>query len=376
MHKPLITKAEVLITRRCNIQCGTCRVIEPALDLFGKPTMGAHAEMSVERWCRAYDVIFDCMGASFSAIYGGEPLVFGDDKLCEIFKHLAKKRNGQRDFSIISNGIGLNRTRAQRFLRAGLESWTSSVDCYTEEELGDKHMNGKTRAGLRALELTKQLGYRDTMAIVTITARNLDYVIPTVEFLCKQGHWVGIDVLHYQRGDGQYTFSSTREQMFKMGVLLGPGHMDKLSSIADTLMERHSDLLVFPTMRVLEMMKEQRYAVDLTWKCTPAHAITVDYNGLIGLCDDRMPTGYSDERRKLAVRMNPARRAWHILDFELEGKKLLKQWDRFLRWYAADLKHCDGCFWMTHVLTVDALRDSKLREHYIHHRTPGQLTER
>jgi molybdenum cofactor biosynthesis enzyme MoaA len=371
--KPLITKAEVLLTRRCNIKCGTCAVIEPALDpVTGKPT-SQHLikEMTTSEWKEAFDVVYDNLGGTFVALYGGEPLVYGDDKLVEIIKILSAKRSDVCDFTIISNGIGLTSERAKRFVDAGLQSWTSSVDTsQAGSDIGDRYMNAKTPAGLKALAMMKnEFNLRDTCGIVTVTAKNLDEIIPTVEWLSANGHWVGIDLLHWNRGDGEYTFSSEKQAMDYLGLTLTEEHMEKLSHIADHIISRHSDLLVFPTKRVLEMWKDPKFSVELTWKCQPGHAITIDSNGQIGLCDDRMPNRYGEERKKLL----PEGRPWHILDFNKKDE-LLPKWKEFLSWYAKDLNHCMGCAWSTHVMAVDALNNQELRSHYVHKTTPAQLT--
>ncbi len=349
-------------------------MIQPALDpKTGKPT-SQHLikEMETEQWRQAFDVVYDKLGGTFVALYGGEPLVYGDDRLEEIIKILAAKRDDIRDFTIISNGIGFNKKRAARFVEAGLQSWTSSID--TSErgaDIGDKYMNAKTSSGLKALAIMKnEFDLRDTCGIVTVTAKNLDQIIPTVRWLCDNGHWVGIDLLHWNRGDGEYTFSSEKSDMDMLGLTLREEHMDKLAEVADYLIEHHEELLVFPTKRVLEMWKDPSFSIDLGWKCEPGHALTIDSNGQIGLCDDRMPNRYGEERRKLL----PKGRPWHILDFDKETDPLVrKEWDSFIDWYRKDLKRCDGCAWSTHVMAVDALHDEKLRSHYVHKTTPAEL---
>lgn len=349
-----ITKAEVLLTRRCNIACATCEVIHP--DLTAR-------ELSTAQWQQAFDIVYDQLGATFIALYGGEPLELGEEKLLEIVKHLVKWRSEDRGFTIISNGIKLSRRYAEELVAAGLDSWTSSVDTAEvafRTHVGDVSMAAKVTGGLRALGWFKELGIRDTCGIVTVTARNLAQIIPTVKWLTAHGHWAGIDLLHYQRGDGQYSFSSTPEQMEKFGLMLKPEHLPQLTEIADWLIAHHEELLVFPTKHVLEMWKDPAYSIDLTWKCSPAHALTIDSDGSIGLCDDRMPTHWDGERTA---------EPWSIFDLADRGV-----WDEFVAWYAKDLEHCKGCFWSTHVMAVDALNDDRLRRHYIHRVTPAELS--
>jgi MoaA/NifB/PqqE/SkfB family radical SAM enzyme len=364
--KPRITKAEVLITRRCNIKCGTCKVIEPALDAKGNPTIDL-GEMSPREWHDAFDTIYNRLGATFIAIYGGEPMAYGHSRLCEVIESLSWHcRNGDKGFTVISNGIGLTESKARDLVAAGLDSWTSSVDTWTPRvnEIGDKYMQAKSQTGLSAIELMAGIpGVRDTCGIVTVTARNLAEVVPTVEWLCARGHWVGIDLLHYQRGDGEYSFSTTREQMEPLGLLLRREHLTELAQVADYLIANHERLKVFPTKPVLEMWKNPDYSIDLKWKCKPAHAITVDFDGSIGLCDDRMPTAWKGDRAPAQLG-----RAWHINDLREDAV-----WDDFVSWYAHDLEKCSGCFWSTHVMAVDAMNDAALREHYMHRRLPGEL---
>lgn len=363
--EPCVTKAEVLLTRRCNIQCGTCRVIDPARDETGQPRI-ADGEMSVAEWKRAFDVVYGKLGASFVALYGGEPLVYGDDKLIPIIRHLASHRSEVNDFTIISNGIGLTQARAEAFVAAGLDSWTSSVDAVGLREVGDKYMNAKTPAGLRALARMAQLGVRDTMAIITVTRKNLDHVHDAARQLTALGHWIGIDLLHYQRGDGEFTFSTSRDEMESIGLTLTLEDMPRLRALSAVLIHDYDNLRLFPSKEVIAGWADPRLSIELGWKCVPGHSITIDFDGSIGLCDDRMPTGYGDSRMALAESHNPARRPWHIHDFDLGDPLLTLRWEDFMRWYAEDLDMCSGCYWSTHCMAVDAMRSTSLRKRYAH----------
>jgi len=353
---PCITKAEVLITRRCNLKCASCGVIKHEVP-----------EMTLAQWNRAWDVIYNKLGAGFVAIYGGEPLMMGEAWLLEIIYQLSQYRRKDRDFTIISNGCGLQRGTAERFMAMGLQSWTSSVDTISGNKRLGKPVLAKTAAGLKALRLFRELGLRDTCGIITVTAQNLDDIIPTVHQLCGEGHWVGIDLIHYQRGDGEYSFSTRKEDMPEL--ILGPQHMEKLALVADQLLREYGELKVFPTRKVLEMWKDPKFVLDLSWKCKPGHAITIDSDGSIGLCDDRMPTEMGN-LRKLQLKLNAP---WNILDFARSHIDFEALWGEFLDWYYRDLAFCKGCAWSTHVLAVDALESIELREHYVHNRLPIQL---
>lgn len=322
------------------------------------------SELTPEQWALAFDIVYEKLGGTFVALYGGEPLMYPRDGLLQIVRHLAKKRSPIRDFTLISNGLLLTEGYADDLMEAGLESWTSSVDAVSAVELGDRGVLRKTQEGIKALEMFRAKGLRDTCGIVTVTARNLGYVVETVEWLSSRGHWVGLDLLHWQRGDGEFSFSSRQDEM--EDLVLRPMHLAKLAQVAEYLMQHRKELMVFPTERVLGMWKEPTISLDLTWKCTPGHSITLDADGTIGLCDDRMPTAYGEERRSLL----PNGRPWSVFDFvdDADG-----QWERFVQWYAQDLVRCSGCFWSTHVMAVDALNDEKMRGHYVHKVLPKEL---
>lgn len=334
----ILTKAEVLLTRRCNLRCQNCGVIKER-----------RSEMSLEQWCEAFDIIYD-LGATFIALYGGEPLEVSKKKLLGIVQHLAGKRRPGRDFTIISNGVKLTDSYADELIQAGLQSWTSSVDAISpkNKELGNQCMTVKTQAGIAALKLMKSKGVRDTCGIITVTAKNLDRVVETVEWLSANGHWAGIDVIHYQRGDDKFNFSAPPEEM--ADLVLRDEHRPKLKEISDFLIVNHKRLLVFPTPKVLAMWPKE--GVDLNWRCAPA-SITVDSDGTLGLCDDRF-TGHT--------------RAFNIL--KLKDPDELAAFE-FV--YRRGIKSCPGCFWSTHVMAVDALNDPKLRAHYVHQINPGDL---
>ncbi len=350
MQNP-ITKAEVLITRECNLSCSSCGLIHDRVP-----------DMEPEQWARVWKIVYEKLGASFIAIYGGEPLVYGIDRLVQVVRDLSRYRRKDRDFTIISNGLGLTDEYADRLAAAGLQSWTSTVDTVLAHRRD--HMDYKTAAGHRALDKFRKRGIRDTCGIVTVTARNLGEVIPTIDALCSQGSWVGLDLIHHQRGDGEYSFSSDAEHM--PDLVLTREHLPQLQRVAEKILGAYEDLLVFPTKRVLEMWKQAEYAVDLSWKCTPGHAVTIDADGSLGLCDDRLPQKMGPARKKALQRPQP----WSVFDLEEASEAL---WEEFLSWYGRDLAHCEGCFWSTHVMAVDARHDPNLREHYVHNRKPHEL---
>lgn len=356
MDKPCVTKAEVLLTRRCNLRCTHCAISNRKWKL---------REMGLHEWLRAFNIIYTKLGASFIALYGGEPLLLDRDKLLAIVRNLSGYRSKDRDFTLISNGTLLTVSYAEELVRAGLGSWTASVDTvYDRRSLSDRSQRSRAAFGLASLEEMRRQGVRNTMGIVTVHALNLGGVLRTVEELAHGGHCSHVELVHCNRGDGEYSFSADREALSKAGMLLTEDHYNQLCDLSDELLLRREELRVFTSAEVLRKWKDRSVSLGLGWKCGLCHAITVDCDGSIGLCDDRLPAAMGVGRRLLFE--GGAYNPWHILEFDVSGQDLEEAWRSFREWYKGDLENCGGCFWGTHVMATAAQHSPQLRREFIH----------
>jgi len=331
-----ILKAEVLITRRCDLRCPYCKVIREK-----------RSEMSLDRWKEAFRIIYEDLGGSFIAIYGGEPLVLGKEKIKEVIKELNKYRP-EKSYTIISNCMQLDEHYIDELVDIGLDSWTSSVDTIHPEHLNVLERK-KTEKAIWALLKFKEKGIRDVCNIITVTKENIEDIPETIEFFSKHGIWTGIDFIHYDKGG--YRFSMPKSEDMK-SIYFTREDMPLISKVADKLIEmKRNGALIFPTYEVLEMWKNPKYSVDLDWKCWKPVAICVDTDGSLCQCDEFKGSRISK---------------WSI--FDLKGAK---RWSEFANDYLEDVSmECKGCFWSTHVMAMSIFGSKDGIKYYQHEVTP------
>lgn len=333
-----LVKIETLLTRGCNLQCKSCKVINPDLP------MGE--ELTVEEWDKAFDIGFNELGADFIAAYGGEPLSIGREKLGGIIESLARHRP-EKSFTIISNSIGLSEEDMDYFMEKGLDSWTASVDCL-EGGSADRYSDAKSQTGLKALLRFKEKGLRDTCGIITVTKKNILRVPETVRYLTDLGIWAGIDLIHYDspsRLNGRDNFSPDRSQI--EDLLLDD--IDEVSGVADELIQmKKNGALVFPTYETLEAWKNPDYSIRLNWSCRDLerpYLILLDADGTLGACDQFQP---------------PELKKYSIFDMP-------EKWEEFSKEYMEQVKdkNC-RCFWSTHFCLSEIASTEDGMKYYQH----------
>ena len=328
-----ILKAEVLITRRCNLKCSYCKVIKKEVE-----------EMSVEQWAKAFDIIYNKLGASFIAIYGGEPTMLGKKKLLDIIDILNTYKKDGKSYTIISNSVLLDDNYIKELIEHSLDSWTASVDTISDEaEYADYDAFKKTRCGLEALKKLRAGGVRDVCGIITVHKKNIKNIPLTVHYLTRHGIWASMDVIHYDKGGDN--FSSPKNSM--RDLLFTREDMPLIRSVADELLKMYDTHKIFPTPKILEMWKDPRYIVDLDWKCGDVYCITVDSDGSLLECDATQGSRI---------------KSYNV--FDLDNEKI---WNTFKSDYMEDVAmECKGCFWCTHVMAEDIIRNKDGVDYYQH----------
>jgi len=330
-----LLKAEVLITKRCNLNCSFCKIPKDIKE---------RDELNLEEWKEAFRIVYEDLGASFIAIYGGEPLCLDKDKLLDIIENLSSYREKGKSYTLISNCIGLTNEYMDEMIDKGLDSFTASMDTLDENESLDNISKIKSRKGLNTLLKFKEKGIRDVCGIITATKKNIKNIPQTVKYLSDKGIWVGIDVIHYRKGNTDLPKKSQVEEL-----LLTRGDMPIIIEVADKLIRMKKEgYLIFPTYEVLEGWKNPNYIIDLNWKCGTNHpyCITIDSNGTLMECDSFR--GSRIKKYKI---------------FDLPNK-----WKEFKKDYFDDVCYeCLGCFWSTHFCAEDIIKKKGVK--YYQHET-------
>jgi sulfatase maturation enzyme AslB (radical SAM superfamily) len=321
-------------------------------------------ELTLDQWKEAFRIVFEDLGGDFVALYGGEPLMLRD-KLVDIVEYLSTFRSKGKDFTVISNCIGLERSFMQRLMEAGLQSWTASVDGFAVSDYYDSNSQQKSGIGYRKLREFKDMGLRDCCGIFTITKKNIRDLPAVITELSREGIWTGFDFVHYDKGNdfvGHSRFNATRAEIGE-DVLFSLKNSEDREIITSVMNEvarlKREGAMVFPSFEAIEKLSNPWVSAGLTWNCKYPASITIDCDGSLGGCDDY--PGKNIEK-------------WSI--FDLAGRA---RWAEFVEVYKRDVENCYGCAWSTHILAcqfVDEqgnLLSDKAREYYQHKACGGEF---
>lgn len=172
-----LTGVGLILTRRCNLDCPYCGVIE-------RGSEARRRELTSSEWCRVVDR-FVSHGHRHFILTGGEPLLY--DGLVEVLEHTAQRGLT----SLITNATLLDDEALRRLRR--LDFLTFSWDT-----LGANGGGLVKDPSARVASIAQGCRRHAILpsAIVTVTARNLDEVVPIVLRLDREGVPALLSVLH------------------------------------------------------------------------------------------------------------------------------------------------------------------------------------
>lgn len=215
-NKHKIQIANILLTRRCNLRCDYCYLVQ---DYLGKPK--EYPDMKYYRdnektaleWIEAFDLMYQNNPDIFFILYGGEPFLYPG--LAEIIKHF---KDYSYNHTIISNNTPVIQPKIMDlYNKVGkLPGFTASIDpelCLYLEKQGTRDDDAirKTIAGFTNLRILKDKGIaQDVVAEITCSSSNLQYLYKTVEILSSYGIYSSITTLDIQKSS-YYDFSAIRD---------------------------------------------------------------------------------------------------------------------------------------------------------------------
>jgi len=197
-EKMQVLKAEWLITRKCDLKCSYCRIIDSS-SLHGRP------ELTTQQLIDVVKMFADQWPGAPLVVYGGEPCT--RDDLPELIS--AGREYGVK-LPVISNSLRIMRDEdfRERLVRSGLENWSVSFDGAWEDQTVDKASFLKSDKGFKALQMFRdKYGIRDLVACVTVTNRNIDNLPQILQYLTREGIHAIFTPLHiggpeYEYGQG------------------------------------------------------------------------------------------------------------------------------------------------------------------------------
>jgi len=317
---PKIIKAEVLITRRCNLSCSYCNM--PA----------RVPELPPEQWIKIFDKLTSFLGCPFYAIYGAEPLMYSG-----IF-HVLRYLNSQKHrmaYTIITNATLLDRL-ALNLIEENLQSITVSLDSL--EDLGlDKSEDVKGAFAKKALSWALENRIPDIQATATVHRKNIREIPELVRRLTERGIWFSFDFIHNNKGDAA-------KELSKVGKPDAAFDFDEEKDVEvvqdflrDMLELKKSGAKIYQPEAWFEFLLTDpvKYVIRREWFCWEPSWVTIDADGQVLICDDYLkPSGIS-------------------------AIELPERWDEFAAFKAAEVPKCRGCIWCTHWLSDFQLKDER-----------------
>lgn len=314
-------KAEILLTRRCNVRCPHCSIVRSGV-----------SERPPDYWQSTLYALNVELGVEFFPIYGGEPLMYG--RLPELISRLSAVG---LPFSIISNSMMLTREMAIDFRSRGLKSYTASVDTMDSTKFSSLVLQRRNEAALRALDLFSGLALPDLQAQATISPFNIGEIVDLADHFTSRDIWFSFDMLHTSKSEGMDAASKVPpgKDLIEDHTPLLSCHMEDLICMLDGLIAlKQQGRKIYQTIQYMESLKNPVYTLKRPWKCAD-HGypgfLTIDADGSMMVCDDLSSPLVS--RYKADI--------------------LPYYWDSFVDdWYTA-AKQCRGCIWSTHVSSYD-----------------------
>ncbi|MNF48270.1 Cyclic pyranopterin monophosphate synthase [compost metagenome] len=165
----------ISLTAACNYACTYCVP-------DGKRLVAAQDELSAEAMVRGVAYLIEAAGIERLRITGGEPLV--STKL-DPFLHAVSKL-GLEDISLTSNGQLLSR-KLPLLLECGIRRLNISLDTLDAGEFRQIARGGDLATVLGGLEEAKAAGLKIKVNMVPLRGKNLDQVLPLLDYCLEQG---------------------------------------------------------------------------------------------------------------------------------------------------------------------------------------------
>ena len=259
-----VLKVEYLITRRCNLDCGYCKITDQS-SLRGKELNTAQAKGVLDQvasyWPTAPVILF-----------GGEPTV--RDDLPDVLKYgidlglkLAVISNSDR----VLNDIEFR----DRLVASGLDNWSVSYD---GSWAGDSDTRTKSKLGLRALRMfRKEYGFKDLVACITVSRSNINELPAIVNFLSTEGVWSICTPIQRGGRDYDYSCGGSWNMPSAHQIAVTSAELSKMASSGNYLM--HNDPSWFDLW--------PGYFLQQNWRCSTKSILTVDADGSLRRCVDQ-----------------------------------------------------------------------------------------
>jgi MoaA/NifB/PqqE/SkfB family radical SAM enzyme len=290
-------KAQVLITRKCNLSCFYCKISKKELE-----------EINLEKWKEAI-LVMNKLGIKFLKIMGGEPTQRED--LEDLIRFV--KQNTEIKVGIFTNSK-LDYKRLDSLVEAGMDQYLTSVDTLSFKSDNTQ----KSAYGVRALLYLRKIGFENLRANIVVGRNNIQSVPQTVEYLSSKGIYSTLSPLHV----GTEDFWEYR--CHPNGLELTTQDRVQINNLVKELLPKmkRKHLLIANSEEFIRDWP--RYAIGTSWHCEFPPVLWVDADGKIMCCND-----IRGETSRMSI-------------FDLKENK---HYTSLLRLMMSDAKKCPGCFY-------------------------------
>ena len=320
MKFPPPTKAEILLTKGCNLACSYCALREYYAPGTKSVQFVGRGELSAMQWgIVPYNL--KKLGVKFAPIYGAEPLT----RLQALLNFIRGCKTVNLPVSVITNGLLLDDSVIESLRRAGLDSITLSHDIVP----ANKSLVAKTNAAEEKLLKLVPL-FKDVEVVATLTRKNIKHLPKFIERMNRHGIWTSIDIYHPDRNQ-----KGSKCKGVDVGLLFTLEDKEDVEVIISQVCNMKRDgYKIHQTMKYLRKFYQEyeRYVFGYGWKCRAGSWVTIDSDGSVYGCDDFRPEVFKDK--------------FNILKFGEEWT-----WEQFVEEWGKMLKFCPGCFWATHFMS-------------------------
>ena len=274
--------ANILLTRRCNLQCDYCSIVKDYQDMPNEyPAINHYHknELKTEQWIKIIDTLHRNNSDVFLIFYGGEPFLYPG--LTDLIKHCHSKNIY---YTIISNNTKLIQDKILKLYEdvGKIRGFSASVDPDLYIHLNNRMINStddaafKTVAGFKNLSILKEKNMADdVVAEITVTKDNCKYLYDTVKILSENNIVSSITTLDLKKNP-YYDFSTIIEK--DLLVYQTPEIANQFMKImADESLLVHIPYLLIKLFNILPCELRCHIYEDV-------HNVTIDADGTFRLC--------------------------------------------------------------------------------------------
>ena len=317
----MITEAQIYLTRKCNLNCGHCKVPQRKLN-----------ELSLEQWKHTYRIM-EKLGIKTVKLLGGEPTV--KEWLPDLIKF---SNTTSIKTAILSNSLFDEDTR-EKIAEAKPYGYFASIDSLND--LRDSDDFKKSNSGYKILKSLSKSDIPLLAANIVIHRLNVTQVPDMVRKLSDEGFYVNLCTLQHTK-DNDREFSRTNIDPDYMFILQDEFMLMCISTKLIEMKERNFRIAVPESY----IEKFHSYGLRCNWQCKDPTQLRIDADGGMMLCNEY--------RTKLADNYNILRMT------EEKYEEFLSQW-----YVARRHINCDGCYWSCFLQAEDNIKNSKLEFHYV-----------